>query len=282
MNHYTYFYFFLMSAISPVILSAQSFKVMTFNIRYDETRDSMDNWHFRKREMIELFKKEQPVLIGIQEGLYHQVTYIDSCLSDYMFVGKGRDDGNMKGEYSAIFIDTTQFKLVHSSTFWLSETPDTISKGWDAALPRICTYALLEHKKNNRFFWIFNTHFDHIGEIARAKSSELIVKKIKMLNTSNYPIILMGDMNSNPNDIPIKILSEKYYDVRNSKNFKGPEGTFNGFGKEKAVRRIDYIFLLKFETQKAQHLESKRRNGRHISDHLPVMVKIKFASNSAD
>lgn len=268
--------FLYLSMTSVNLLYGQSFSVMTLNIRYDEKKDSLDNWHLRKMEMVKLFKKQKPLVLGIQEGLYHQVSYIDSAMMHHTYVGAGRDDGNKKGEYCALYVDNNRLEIVQSGTFWLSDTPDQVSKGWDAALPRICTYALVRFKKSQQLCWIFNTHFDHIGVLARTKSAEVILNQIATLNKQQYPVILMGDLNAGPNETPVKHLSDVFYDVRNFNKFKGQEGTFNGFGKEKLSRRIDYIFLSGFKILQAKHLDATRKNGRYMSDHFAVLAKIKL------
>jgi len=277
MKTLTIILFLYLSMTSVNLLPGQSFKVMTLNIRYDEKKDSLDNWHLRKQEMVTFFKKQKPVILGIQEGLYHQVSYIDSALMHYTYVGTGRDDGNKKGEYCALYVDTSQLQIVESGTFWLSDTPLEVSKGWDAALPRICTNALVRFKKHQQFCWVFNTHFDHVGALARTKSAELILKQVATLNNQQYPVILMGDLNASPSETPVKYLSDALYDIRNTDKFKGPDGTFNGFGKDNANRRIDYIFLSGFKALHAKHLDTTRKNGRYLSDHFAVLAKIKFA-----
>ncbi len=130
-----------------ICLSSQTASFMTLNIRYDNPKDKPNSWPERKAEMVLLLNHYEPDIFGIQEGLEHQVKYLDSCLLEYAYIGVGRDDGKKAGEYSAIFYDSTSFKVVENSTFWLSETPEEISVGWDASMERICTYGLFQHKK---------------------------------------------------------------------------------------------------------------------------------------
>ncbi|MEM8892717.1 MAG: endonuclease/exonuclease/phosphatase family protein, partial [Bacteroidota bacterium] len=162
------------------------------------------------------------------------------------------------------------------STFWLSESPDEISVGWDAALERICTYALFEEKGGGAKFYVFNTHFDHRGEKARRKSAKLILKQIKALNKENYPVVLMGDLNLTPDTKAIRSISKKLEDTRfAAKVAFGPDATFTGFDFSKAPqRRIDYIFT------SADNIEVKKyavltdsRNQKYPSDHFPVFIE---------
>ena len=169
---------FLLVLSSWLIVSvfAQSHSFMTYNIRYATERDGVNAWSNRKAFLSDQIKFYSPDVFGIQEGLLRQVSYLDSALTQYQYIGVGRDDGKEKGEFSAIFYDTEKLKVIENSTFWLSETPEKISIGWDAAMERICTYALFENLVSGQKFYVFNTHFDHIGKVAREKSADLILK----------------------------------------------------------------------------------------------------------
>jgi len=181
----------------------QSHSIISYNIRYDNTWDVENSWTIRKNKVSQILIQYAPSIIGIQEGLLNQVQYLDSCLTNYDYVGVGRDDGKEQGEFCAIYFDTTRYSVLNDSTFWLSETPDTISVGWDAALERICTYGLFKDRKTAEEFWVFNTHFDHMGARAREQSSGLILKMIKKINRRSLPLILMGDFNSIPDSPPV-------------------------------------------------------------------------------
>ena len=256
----------------------QPHTIVSYNIRYDNNWDIENSWEIRRSNIIQMLIKYSPSIIGIQEGLLNQVQYIDSSLINYDYVGVGRDDGKNKGEFCAIYFDTSRYVLLKNSTFWLSETPDTISVGWDAALERICTYGLFKDRITKKEFWVFNTHFDHMGSIAREKSSRLILKRIKKINRQSLPVILMGDFNSIPNSPPVKeIITELSDALQISKEkLHGPRGTFNGFNEDLPIeKRIDYIFTKKLKVLSYRHINDRLENNRHISDHLPVMIKIK-------
>jgi len=255
----------------------QSHFLISYNIRYDNNWDVENSWSLRKNSIRQLLNDYNPSIFGIQEGLLNQVDFIDSALIKYDYVGVGRDDGKMEGEFCAIYFDTTRYKIRNNSTFWLSETPDVVSVGWDAALERICTYGLFENKTSGEEFWVFNTHFDHLGVIARKKSSALILKKIKEINTQSLPVILMGDFNSIPDSDPIKILKNDLIDALqiSLENLEGPQGTFNGFDMMLPIdNRIDYIFTKNVKVLSYRHIDDRLNNNRHISDHLPVMIEI--------
>lgn len=258
-------------------LTAQT-SVISINIRYDNPGDGSNNWHQRKSEMIKLLHHYEPAIFGIQEGLIHQVNYLDSNLVNYNYIGVGRDDGKESGEFSAIFYDTTKFQIEKTATFWLSDTPDKISVGWDASMERICTFGLFTEKKSGKQLWVFNAHFDHIGLLARANSALLILNKIKELNPENSPVILMGDLNTIPEDRPIQALLQGLEDAKaiSGKPFYGPVGTFNGFKDIVMDKRIDYIFTKGLKVLSYEHIDDRRTNNLFISDHLPVKAELLF------
>ena len=251
--------------------------IISYNIRYDNRWDKENLWTLRKHRLSQLLMDYDPSIFGIQEGLLNQVEWIDSTLKNYNYIGVGRDDGKVKGEFCAIYFDTTQYEVKENSTFWLSNTPDQVSVGWDAALERICTYGLFKKKMSDKMIWVFNAHFDHVGKTAREKSSELILKKIKELNTKSLPVVLMGDFNSNPDSDPIKVLKNNLQDALeiSSTKLKGPRGTFNGFDNRHPLdNRIDYIFVKNMKILSYKHIDDRLSNNRHISDHLPVMISV--------
>ena len=255
----------------------QSHSIMSYNIRYDNTWDVENSWTIRRNKVSQIFIQYAPSIIGIQEGLLNQVQYIDSCLINYDYVGIGREDGKEQVEFCEIYFDTTRFTVFNHSTFWLSETPDTISVGWDAALERICTYGLFKDRKTAEEFWVFNTHFDHMGARAREQSSGLILRIIKKINRGSLPLILMGDFNSIPDSPPVNRIKTDLSDALkiSLEEFQGPMGTFNGFNADLPIeKRIDYIFTRNVKVLSYIHINDRLNNNRHISDHLPVMIKI--------
>ena len=252
--------------------------VLSYNIRYDNPNDGENQWKYRKERVANYIKEIRPDIIGMQEVLDPQLVFLDFSLTEFSFVGVGREDGKTKGEYSPILYNSNRLTLLQTDTFWLSETPKVISVGWDAALERICTYAQFKHKETGQKFWVFNTHFDHIGELARIQSAKLIHQKIKMLNTNNFPVIITGDFNLTPDTAPIKIFQNAYVDVMqktptNANNY----GTFTGFDKlSNGKERIDYIFQKGLKTLKSTHIWLKTTSGGWASDHHPVQAIFSF------
>ncbi len=257
----------------------QTTSAMSYNIRYDNPKDGENWWEKRKDAVVGLINTYHPEIFGIQEGMHHQVQYLDSSLTQYNYIGVGRDDGKTKGEYSALFYDATKYKVSKKSTFWLSEQSNKISVGWDASMERICTYGLFKHKESGNKIWVFNTHYDHIGVKAREMSSKLILSKIKKLNKAGYPVIFMGDLNSKPESNPIQTLTSKLGDTfsLSTQEHEGPIGTFNGFDPSTPLdNRIDYVFVKGIPVTSHVHINDKRTDGFFISDHLPVLVTLQF------
>jgi len=267
-------------ALSSLLLSAQNLKIMTYNIRYDNPNDGENAWPNRKEHLFSQLAFYEPDVLGIQEALPHQVVEMANALPNYGNVGMARD-GVGKGESSNIFYKKTRFEVLQQNTFWLSETPDVISKGWDAALNRVCTYVILKDKKSEKVIYVFNTHLDHLGELARNNSIQLILSKIKSLNSKNHPVFFMGDFNAEPTEQPIINLQKEMTDSKDVSQEKpfGPTGTFNAFKHNKDVtKRIDYIFLSKNTGSKVNKYAvlSDSKDLKYPSDHLPVYIEISF------
>ena len=257
---------------------AQDFSVMSYNIKLDYPKEGENSWTNRKPFFINQIKFYEPDVLGVQEAMPNQMKDMDSLLVDYSFVGVGRDDGKNEGEFSAVFYKADKFNVINSGTFWLSQTPNKVSMGWDAVCNRVCTYVLLEDKDSGKTFWVFNTHFDHVGTEARKNSATLIIKKIKELNSDKHPVILTGDFNMEPNHDSIKHIKTELNDSKEIAELDfGPEGTFNGFNFEKPVtRRIDFAFVSKNVKVSKYAVLSDNWDLKYPSDHLPVLISFKL------
>jgi len=256
---------------------SQTLNVMTYNIRLDVASDGENAWANRKDFLSSQIQFYSPDIMGVQEARPNQMTDLKATLKDYKTIGIGRD-GDDKGEYSAIFYNSKKVKVEQENTFWLSKTPNQISMGWDAAYPRICTYGLFTLLENNQKIWVFNTHLDHVGKQAQLQGMQLILKKIEALNTDDFPVIVMGDFNVEPNSELITNLKQNLNDSKDkAKIVFGSNGTFNGFKfNEPVKRRIDYIMLSKsskIEVEKYGVLSSSI-DLKYPSDHFPVLVEL--------
>ena len=259
-------------------INVNELKVISYNIRYNNPNDGVNIWDNRKSTIAEFIYKENPDFAGLQEVTHPQLIFLSQNLSEHSFIGVGRADGKTEGEYSPIFFNRKKYKLLLNKTFWLSHDPEKVSVGWDAAMERICTYGLFENIFSKQKIWVFNTHFDHVGIEARRESTTLILKKIKELNTKNYPLILTGDFNLDDQNSSIKKLQSQLNDVLLNINvLDNKYGTYNGFKRDRTEKkRIDYIFVKNLIIKEAQHKHLKTKNQEWASDHHPVLSILKI------
>ena len=255
----------------------QPINLLSFNIRYDNEGDGADSWKFRKDNVKALIKFHDIDILCAQEVLAKQY---DELLenTDFDVVGVGRNDGKRKGEFAPIYFNKDRFIKKDGGNFWLSETPDVPSKGWDAKIVRICTWVQLYDKFNKKEFLVFNTHYDHLGEQARIESAKLIKQKIQEI-APKLPVILAGDLNVTPNSEAIGTLKTFLKDTKEitEEPAYGPEGTFNGFKfNAKLEERIDYIFVNDGFRVKKYAVLTDSKNQKYFSDHLPVFAKLLF------
>ena len=272
------FTFLLFIVVTNSIISKQ-IKIITYNIRLDVAVDGLNQWGKRTKTVDSLLKKYSPDVLCIQEGLFNQMLDLQTMLPNYFYVGVGRDDGKEKGEFSAVFFKKSMFELVTSNTFWLSPTPEIAgSKGWDAAITRICSYGKVKLKNTNKLLFVFNTHSDHIGEKARQESAKLILNKITEI-AGNDAVILTGDFNSEPNSLA-------YNNITNYNNHpfkdtftksKNKDCTFTGFEiKSTICKRIDFIFYDKNFKLKNYQIINDNNGIYYPSDHLAVQAILKI------
>jgi endonuclease/exonuclease/phosphatase family metal-dependent hydrolase len=257
---------------------------MTFNIRYDNPGDDANNWKFRKDFALNMIRDTKVDILGTQEVLNNQLLDLLAGLPNYTYVGVGRKDGKTAGEYSAIIYNKEKFTYYNGGTFWLSENPSAIGvKGWDAAIERIVTWAVLKELKTGKKLAFFNTHFDHIGPLARKESAKLLLAKVKDL-ANDLPSVITGDLNSTPDSEPIKIITdaanpEHLTDSRSiSKITTGPMWTFHGFGTINLAERtiIDYVFIKNKVFVDEISVIFEMKDNLYLSDHNPVLAKIRF------
>lgn len=257
-------------------ISNASLKVSSFNIRFDNPGDNENRWDNRKQSIVLFLESENLDIIGMQEALVHQKNYLDHQLTAYESIGIGREDGLAAGEFAPIYYKKEAFTLLDSGTFWLSETPESPSIGWDAVLERICTYVYLRDNRNGRIVHFYNAHFDHVGNEARQNSARLIMDFIQS-NSANEWVILAGDLNTEPDSEPYNVILEGgLRDSYNSRVRFGPVGTFNGFEPSSSFsRRIDFIFMNGFSSV-SYFANDLTVNGNFISDHFPVISVLEY------
>ena len=262
---------------------ATTIRVMSFNIRYDEPRDGVNAWPNRKTKAAGVIRFHKADLVGVQEALLSQLRDLESLVPDFAWCGVGRTDGKEAGEYSAILYRKSRFQLLETKTFWLSETPDKAgSMGWDAAYPRVVTWAKFKDRISKKTFFHFNTHFDHRGEKARTESAKLILTRIGEL-AGKLPFVLTGDLNVKEDSDAYRTLKAgsstthladaKYASVN---GHFGGDSTFNEFKDLQPGRKIDYIFVREGIRVFEHAALSDQWNGLWASDHLPVLAEIEI------
>lgn len=266
--------FLLLLGIGGNLAGQNLVKVMSFNIRYNNPGDGENAWPNRIDLVDRLISYHQPDIIGVQEALEGQMDDLREIIPGFDSEGIARTEG---GEYSAILYRGSKLEKLDGSTFYLSPTPDKLSTGWDAALPRIATWARFEVRSTGAEFFCINTHFDHRGDLAREKSASLILHAIDSLNKTHLPVILTGDFNATPESEPIQTILSKMSDSRALSNAPphGPEGTWSGWTiAGQPGRIIDYVFVQgDLAVSRQAHL-AESFSGRFPSDHLPVIAEI--------
>lgn len=288
-------------------IDAQELRVASYNLRYDNPADSLNNWQYRKDIVAKLIQFHDFDIFGSQEGLQHMLAQLSNKLPEYSYIGVGRDDGEQKGEHSAIFYKTKMFQLLDKGDFWLSENTSKPNIGWDAALPRIVSWGKFKVKQTGMEFYFFNTHFDHVGVQARKESAKLILRKINDI-AKEKPTLLTGDFNVDQNSASFKVLNgsdllSDAYDLAELQY--GAEGTFNGFKiNTRSESRIDHVFVtsdfkvikhgiltdtyhtdmktLKKEKNSGAHpieISLYQNEARLTSDHYPILSILKYDVN---
>lgn len=252
-------------------------KVMSYNIRLSAANDGTNSWIYRCPATLEMIKDQNPDVFGIQEAMPDQVRFLEEWTEGYDCVGVGREDGKKEGEHMAIFWNKKTVKLMKWGTFWLSETPDKPSKGWDAACYRTATWALMKDKRTGERFYFVNTHLDHVGVEARKNGLKLIVERISEINPECYPMVLTGDFNIKPSAPELKGLDACMKSARKVALTTDSHQTFNDWGKAKPDMIIDYIYISGFSSCiEYQTVTKKYSDRKFVSDHYPIFARLIF------
>lgn len=288
-------------------MNTELLRSMTFNIRQDMQQDGENNWIYRKEMVASIIRFHQTDIVGLQEALYNQMVDLEELLPEYGWVGVGRGDGVKEDEFAPIFYLKTRFDVIDQGTFWLSETPEVWgSIGWDAACVRIVTWAKFQEKISGEILYFFNTHFDHVGQVAMVESSHLLLSRIEEI-AGDYPVIVTGDFNNTETSEAYKILVGKkdiecisenknyLFDSNYLSNNKhhGPTFTFHGFHanelmdieNRKGLKNsfdlsspIDFIFVNNHIKVFTHGILADNWDGKYPSDHMPVVADIYITS----
>jgi endonuclease/exonuclease/phosphatase family metal-dependent hydrolase len=259
---------------------------MSFNVRTSSAFDGANGWSHRKDLFFQTIETFNPDLVGFQEVRADQHDDIAARLKGFGFAGVARDDGKRKGEWSLIAFRKERFELLESGTFWLSDKPEVPgSVGWDAKLTRICSWARLKDKLNGKEFVFANTHYDHVGHLAREMSSRLIMKKLPQLSHGN-PVIMTGDFNTKEDQPPYQTImhptepdmahfTDSYREVHPKRS--PDEASAHGFKGTVHGSRIDFILHTpELHAISATIDRTKSAEGRFPSDHFAVTAVLKW------
>lgn len=253
----------------------------TFNIRYDNPRDSLNNWQYRKDRVCRFIEDRKPDILGLQEVLHNQFRDLLAGLPAYEGIGVGRDDGKTAGEYAPLFYRKDKYEVLDSNTFWLAENPDSVGMtGWDAACVRIATWAKFKDKATGKIFMAVNTHFDHVGEEARRQSALLIIRKIKEI-AGEHPAVLTGDFNvTDASEAYETIVTDEFVlrdAYKTAADVTGVDYTFHDFARIPAedCEKIDFIFVTSHVRVKSCEIPAEEPEAL-LSDHNPQLADLEF------
>lgn len=272
----------LFAAAAHASARSADLKVGSFNIRYANDGDGDNAWRHRRGLVVEVLRGAD--FWGLQEALPGQVAELSTQLPEYGVIARTRESDPLRGEACPILYrkDRWEPDAADFGTFWLSESPDAAgSRSWDAALPRIATFARFTERGGDRAVYVFNTHFDHKGEVARARSARLLVERI-VARASPDPVIVLGDFNAGPRSAPIAtLLGDPVAALRDAWRCANPEapeqGTFNGWRESLGAERIDFVFFSAGLSVREAAIDGRRPDGRWPSDHAPVASRLAFA-----
>ena len=254
--------------------ASEGLKVMSYNIRLGSANDGTNQWALRASATQDMLEDQAPDVFGVQEALDYQVHFIEE-MCGYEYVGVGRENGKKEGEHMAIFWNKKKVSMLKWGTFWLSETPEEPSMGWDAACKRTATWALMKDKKTGRKFYFINTHLDHEGKEAQKNGLKLIVDRLAEINPDGLPMVLTGDFNITPDNKALTDLDAKMQSARKIAEKTDSHDTYNGWGRGSGV--IDYIYVSGFSScPEFQTVVKRYKDRKFISDHYPVFARIIF------
>ena len=278
--------FFRFMVVAAIMLAAFScgkqqvnqIKVISYNVRCSGG-DGENHWDKRKHASLNMINDEKPTIFGLQEANPDQMQYLAENLPQYGHIGVGREDGVAAGEHMAIFYLKDEVELLDGGTFWLSETPDTPSKGWDAACKRTCTWTKLKMKKTGTEFAYLNTHLDHVGKVAQREGLALIVRRAEEIVPQGMTAFVTADFNALTTDPIFEPLKADMKDAREEAPETDHRGTYNGWNAANTANPncvIDHIFFRGAEAHTFRVLCDKNYGAPYISDHYPVVMEATF------
>lgn len=260
--------------------NAAEFRVMTYNIRLDTAADGANRWSQRSGLLIGQVRLLKPAVLGLQEVLPGQRGDLAAALPGYAVLGGGRDDGKLSGEAAPLLIDRSRFRIGASGMFWLSPTPDRPSLGWDAGFRRVATWARLTRRSDGRRLLVVNTHWDHVGLVARLNSARQLAAWIARNRGPAEEVVLLGDFNAPLDEASLQTLLGPSLQDTHGQSLEppiGPQATFNGWDlKPPQGLAIDHVLASPGLGVQRHHVLAEQFDGRLASDHFPVIADLFF------
>jgi len=261
----------LLACFMPAFAQKDTVTVISFNIRYNNPGDGDNIWENRRSNVVAMLYIERPDFLCVQEAYFEQLDFLLKNHHKYDYIGVGRDDGKQGGEHMAILYRKDRFEVVEHGDFWLSEMPDSCSRGWDAACYRIVTWGYFRDKRTGKYLYCFNTHLDHVGEVARRESVKLITQRVKgIVKDKRAPVFLTGDFNSDISSDIFDPLKKVMKQARKDAPVTDSKGTFNGWGSAPNNIVIDHIFYKNAKPLLYCTLNENKYGRALISDHFPI------------
>ncbi len=254
-------------------LSAGEIRIMSANVRCLNPQDlGKKSWFYRADLILKNIEAEAPTVIGFQEVTKWQYAYLCDTLSGYDSVITYRDD-TLYSEGCPVFYNTSLYNLKDKGSFWLSETPEVMSKGWDAACYRICSYVILEEKENGKQFVVFNTHLDHVSDTARINGIRVVLDKIAQFG--GLPSVIIGDLNAAEDSETYRSVTENFLDAKYQLENPQISATYQNWGTELDRPCIDYCMISKTGfTVNSYKVVQTTYDGVYPSDHFPLSVSL--------
>ncbi len=270
---------------TPMSIQASTpLRVLSFNLRYINPGDTGSRtWVARRDQVGRIVRDSKPDLIGVQEAFRSMLDDVEERVPGYDEIGVGREDGKTAGEYAAILVRRERFATLDSGNFWLSDTPEIPnSKSWKNLVTRICTWARLRDKIDNREFYYYNTHLDHESQEAREKGVDLILKHLSG-RAPVAPFVISGDFNAGEDNPAIaKVRSSPLHPIDSWRAIHpgvvaSESGTMHGFTGARDGAKIDYIFVPNGTRVVESEIIHDSQDGNYPSDHFPILSTFELA-----
>ncbi len=262
-------------AVEIQVESNGQIKMMSYNLRCISPTDwGKKAWFYRANLVIDDIENEKPGIIGFQESTKWHYKYLVDSLKDYDSVIEYRDEA-FNSEGCPIFYNTSLYELVDKGSFWLSETPEVMSKSWGAQFNRVCSYVILTDKKSGEDFVVFNTHLSHVSDEARINGIKVVLDKIAEFGS--LPAVIMGDFNALEGSVTYNSVTENFLDAKKVAEKTSDSHTYQNWGNPEKFQRIDYFMVSKtgFKVN-SYNVLSAIHDGVYSSDHCPIVLEVEI------